>query len=140
METSHPKKLNKVKPTELQLRAFNLAKSHPKWPWNKVMREAGYKGKSPKAPGHNLLATRGFIAAQALWPDALASRGIHIQRLAEKFNQLLDAKKATDFGLVDDNQIQLKTAIELKKDLGIGQGDPHSEEKSITFKWKRPVP
>lgn len=141
--TVQPKK-NKVKPTELQMRAFNLAKSHPKWSWAKVMREAGYKGKSPLMARKNLLETRGFIAAQALWPDALASRGIHIQRLAEKYDSLLDAKKqiVTKGGLVvevEDKDLQFKVAESLKKDLGIGSEAQKVEEKSVTFTWKKPI-
>jgi len=139
-----PIKRNKVKPTEKQLRAFNLAKFHPKWTWAKIMREAGYKGKTPEAPGQNLLTTRGFIAAQALWPSALARRGIHIESLADKFKDLLGAKKqvVTRGGRiveVEDKDLQFKVAESLKKDLGIGADSTPSEEKTVTFKWKRPI-
>lgn len=141
--TVQPKKKLKVKPTDLQLRAFELAKIHPKWSLGKVMREAGFSKSSSRSPKQQLLDRRGFINAQALWPDALAGRGIHIQRLAEKYEKLLDAKKSmnTRWGIeeVDDPVLQFKVAESLKKDLGISPDGPKTEEKSVTFTWKKPI-
>ena len=136
-------KFNKVKPTDLQLRAFNLAKANPKWSWAKVMREAGFKGKSPSQPTKNLLTTRGFLAAQALWPAALAARGIYMETLAAKYASFLRARKYVVAGsrivAVQDHALQFKAAESLKRDLvpeGAGAG---MEEKSVTFRWKKPV-
>lgn len=136
------KRQYKVKPTVKQKTAFNLLKMNPKMTPTEAMRKAGYSKGSLRHPGKNLIAAVAVQQAQSGYLEVLARHNIHTERLAEIYSQLLDAKKiiSTKEGFVEvpDNEIRLKTAEILKKELVL-MDQKDREEKSVTMVWKKPA-
>jgi len=132
-----PKRIYKVKLTTKQKTALGLLEMDPNMTPTEAMRQAGYAPTSYQSPGKTLLARTAVKQASDKWIKVLAAHNIHTERLAEKYDQLLDAKKKDGLFDVNDNAIQLKTAEILRKTL-VHDVPTGAEERSVTFKWKKP--
>lgn len=127
--------MNKVKPTKLQKRTLAILKENPDMSLGKAMITAGYAENTASHPKQNLLEAPGVLNAREQWIEILRDKGITIEKLAEKQNEWLDAKKVVsakitgkdadsgtdDFIEVPDYQTQLKAGEMLREDFGFKQ-------------------
>lgn len=132
---------NKIKPTKLQKRAVAILKDDPNKPLAQVMREAGYKPITSRRPKQNFTALKGTQIAMKQWRKALRGSGLDEQRLLNKYNEWIDAKKIKSSLTEPDKEVpdyetQLKVKDDIRRDLGLPIGNETTlvqSDKTIIF-------
>lgn len=127
------KKHNKVKPTLLQRKTLEILKENPDMPLGKAMISAGYAEKTSRHPKRKLVESKGLSVAIKEWAEVLRGRGLGEERLLEKYEEHLEAKRVVsarivskdadsttdDFIEVPDYQAQARAVEWMREDLGL---------------------
>lgn len=112
METTQPKRKNKVKTTKLQKKAFENLKGSESV--GEAMIKAGYSAVSALKPKQNLTGREGFRLLIEEYREQLLTFGVGIELLAAVQRAGLEDK---------DSRVRLDYLKEAKKDFGLWQAD-----------------